>query len=192
MDSEDRVQREEMLRRAVLAGDENAWRTLYQETFEDLCSYVRWRCGGQPDWADEVIQETWLTAVRRIRRFRPEAGSFLAWLRGIAANVLRNQIRSRIRLSKHQQPRPSEVDQPAAAESQVDENEQLRRIAATLDALPERQEAVLRAKYLESRSVAEIAAMWSETPKAVESLLSRARQAFREAYRGEGDEHANA
>ena len=47
--------------------------------------------------------------------------------------------------------------------------------------------AVLRAKYLDGRSMAEIAAAWGETPKAVESLLTRARQAFREAYQGVAD-----
>jgi hypothetical protein len=35
--------------------------------------------------------------------------------------------------------------------------------------------------------VAEIAAAGGETPKAIESLLSRARQAFREVYRENGD-----
>jgi hypothetical protein len=35
---------------------------------------------------------------------------------------------------------------------------------------------------LERRSVAQIAEEWQETPKAVESLLTRARAAFRDAY----------
>jgi RNA polymerase sigma-70 factor (ECF subfamily) len=43
-------------------------------------------------------------------------------------------------------------------------------------------EAVLRAKYLEGQSVADIAAGRGDSAKAVESLLTRARQAFREAY----------
>ncbi len=44
---------------------------------------------------------------------------------------------------------------------------------------------MLRAKYLDGLSVAEIAAARGETTKAIESLLSRARQAFRKAYRGD-------
>ena len=46
------------------------------------------------DLADDVLQETWMTAVRRVRRFDPGAGPFCAWLCGIAANVLRNQLRA--------------------------------------------------------------------------------------------------
>ncbi|HBI44344.1 MAG TPA: hypothetical protein DDY78_16055, partial [Planctomycetales bacterium] len=93
MHSGDRVWRERGLRDAVLAGDELAWRTLYDESFAGLYAYVLWRCASLRDRADEAVQETWLTAVRRVGRFDPEAGSFAGWLHGIAANVLRNQFR---------------------------------------------------------------------------------------------------
>ena len=180
MDSEDRVQREEMLRRAVLAGDERAWRTWYDETFDDLYLYVRWRCGGRRDWADDIVQATWLTAVRRIRRFDPRQASLLAWLRGIAANLLRNELRRQRRSPKV---RPSADGQSTAETWDARHREQ--RVAAALNALSEREEAVLRAKYLDGMSVADIAAGRGETPKAIESLLSRARQAFREVYQHE-------
>jgi DNA-directed RNA polymerase specialized sigma24 family protein len=41
-------------------------------------------------------------------------------------------------------------------------------------------------KYLEGRSVTEVAACLGVSDKAAESLLSRAREAFREAYTREG------
>ena len=70
-----------------------------------------------------------------------------------------------------------------AMDPAVAEREQAERIAAALAGdLPERYEAALRMKYLDRRTVAEIAAEWGETEKAVESLLGRARAAFREAY----------
>ena len=191
MDSEDRVQREEMLRRAVLAGDEHAWRTWYNEAFDDLDGYVRWRCGGRRDWADEIVQETWLTAVRRVRRFDPRQGNFLAWLRGIAANLLRNDLRRRRRLPKFQQSADGQIGENGGSGSEREDCQQDERVAAALDALSEREEAVLRAKYLEGLSVADIAVQRGETPKAVESLLSRARQAFRDAYLAQGEEDAD-
>jgi DNA-directed RNA polymerase specialized sigma24 family protein len=46
---------------------------------------------------------------------------------------------------------------------------------------------VLRAKYLDRRTVDEIAADQGLTPKAAESLLGRARQAFREAFEADHD-----
>jgi RNA polymerase sigma-70 factor (ECF subfamily) len=196
MDSLDRVQRETLLRGAVLGGDEAAWQTWYDDTFDDLYQYVRWRCAGRRDWADEIVQETWLTAVRRIRKFDPRQGSFPAWLRGIAVNLLRNHLRKwRTRTRFEQQLDRGNNHDGAETEkaAEREERQQQRqhreqRIAAALDALAPREEAVLRAKYLDGRSVAEIAANGGETLKAVESLLSRARQAFRRAYLGQGDE----
>ena len=55
-------------------------------------------------------------------------------------------------------------------------------IALALAELPERWEAVLRAKYLDLMSVEQIAAEWTQTAKAIESLLTRARQEFRAVY----------
>jgi len=174
--------REHGLRQAVLAGDERAWRTWYDESFAGLHAYVLWRCAGLRDFADEVVQETWLTAVRRIRDFDPERGSFASWLHGIAAHLLRNHFRREVRRNgrhgRHGRlaARPAET---AAAEADLQRREEAGRVARALAALPDRYEAVLRAKYLDGRSVQEIAAAWDETPKAVESLLTRARQAFR-------------
>ncbi len=177
MDSDARVQREQLLRRAVLAGDEGAWQAWYDETFDTLYAFILWRCGRRHDQADEIAQETWLTAVKSVRRFDPRQGTFSVWLRGIAANVLRHHLRRNGRLRKRERAAGIGGNQAACPERQADD-----RVALTLDALPQRQEAVLRAKYLDGLSVAEIAAKWNETPKAVESLLSRARQAFRELF----------
>jgi RNA polymerase sigma-70 factor (ECF subfamily) len=185
MDSDDRVLREEILRREVLAGSEQAWRIWYGETFDGLYQYVLWRCGGRRDWADDIVQETWLTAVRRIRRFAPREGNFLSWLRGIAANVLRNHFRRQKTRKKTIGPICLKGPEGAAHKldlSPFSANEKAEKIAAVLDALADRHEAVLRAKYLDGLSVAEIAASWRATPKAVESLLTRARESFRELY----------
>jgi len=182
MHSENRVNREEMLRRAVLAGDEHAWRTWCLEVFDDLDRFVIWRCGGNRNEADEIVQETWLMAVRRIRAFQPQQASFLSWLRGIAVNVRRNRLRSARRLSQRELIGDGKLHDAACPDSYADAHEQNEQIAAALDGLLERQENVLRAKYFDGLSVAEIATAWNETPKAIESLLSRARDAFREQF----------
>src|SRR5207245_6460657 len=100
---------------------------------------------------------------------------------GIAANVLRNHFRKHERRAERSLwtvPCPT----TAAADASLESREEAERIARALTHLPPRYESVLRAKYLDQQSVAEIAAAANETPKAVESLLTRARQAFREVY----------
>jgi RNA polymerase sigma-70 factor (ECF subfamily) len=170
----DRVWRERGLRDAVVGGDPAAWRAWYEAEYAALEAYVLWRCGSLRDLADDVLQDTWLTAVKRIRRFDPRAGPFRAWLCGIAVNVLRNHLRTRRRRADRQEPLNGD---PSAAD-----RERATRVAEALATLPERSEGVLRMKYLDRMSVAEIAAASGETEKAVESLLARARAAFREAY----------
>jgi RNA polymerase sigma-70 factor (ECF subfamily) len=179
----DRVWRERGLRDAVAAGDEAAWRAWYGAEYALLEAYVLWRCGGARDLADDVLQDTWLTAVRRVRRFDPAAGTFHAWLCGIAANVLRNHLRSRRRRGGRQEPLDGEVGREDPA---VGDREQAGRVSAALAGLPERYEQALRMKYLDRMTVTEIAAAAGETEKAIESLLSRARAAFREAYGDDG------
>jgi RNA polymerase sigma-70 factor (ECF subfamily) len=178
MSAADRVWRERGLRDAVLSGDEVAWRTWYDDSFTALYAYVLWRCGGLREHADDVVQETWLVAVRRIAAFDPAQAAFASWLRGIAAHVLRNHFRK----TKRDRHAASLNGVATAAPKDTDQRDRAERIGRALSRLPERYEAVLRAKYLDGQSVADVAAAWHETPKAIESLLTRARQAFREAY----------
>src|SRR3954447_1219015 len=90
---DERTRREHALQRAALAGDADAWLTLYDDAFAALDRYVLWRCGGLRDPADDVLQDVWLTAVRRLADFEPARAPFLAWLRGLAAGLLRNRFR---------------------------------------------------------------------------------------------------
>lgn len=190
--SPDRIQREESLRIAVLAGNKAAWRTWCTENFGDLYYFVRWRCGGRRDWADEITQDTWLTAARAIAQFSPERGSFQAWLRGIAVNVLRNRLRQQKLQDSRRQ--PDSALRSASGETELTRGDQQRsekgwhvlqqqqRVAAALNELSDHDEALLRAKYFDGLTVAEIAANQGKTVKSVECSLSRARRAFRKGY----------
>ena len=53
-------------------------------------------------------------------------------------------------------------------------------IQAALATLPKERRDVLKSKYIEGRSVKEIAGKFGRTPKAVESMLSRARGELRD------------
>ena len=138
--------RERTIRDAVLAGDADAWRRWYDAHFDRLAGYVRWRCGGLRDLADDVIQETWLVAVRRLRSFDPERGAFFDWLCGIASNAARGAIRARGR-QKARARALVPADDKAAADA-TDATDKAQRVAAALATLPDHYEAVLRLKYL--------------------------------------------
>jgi RNA polymerase sigma-70 factor (ECF subfamily) len=123
MNPSDRVWRERGLRNAVLAGDERAWQTWYDETYESLAAYVAWRCAGLADVAEDVVQETWLTAVRRLRAFDPEQGSFAGWLRGISAHLLHNHFRRQLRRGRLEPSRNGQCPSAPPAEHPLEQRE---------------------------------------------------------------------
>lgn len=183
-DPDELAREESALREAVLSGNDTAWTVLYRRHVDSLYAFVWHRCGRRADRADEMTQETWLVAVRRMKDFDPVRGTFEAWLKGIAVNVLHNQRRRWQRDDRVQtlgdDPPPAGLHSHAA-ERRSHACEQL---SLALTELPVRYQTVLRAKYVERLSVMEIAARLRSTPKAAESLLSRARDALRRVYDG--------
>lgn len=182
MESESEDQHECRLRSAVLSGDETAWRALYERHFDAVYRYVYTRVGRDTHCTEEIVQECWMVAVRRIRAFDPGRGSFGDWLRGIAQHEILGQQRKWARRNRLAE------EAPAPATAVTDRTGAVDRINEVLASLPEPYETVLRAKYADQYSVAEIAQRWGRSTKAIESLLTRARMAFREVWRGTGDE----
>ncbi len=193
MSQPDRLSREELLHRAALAGDEQAWQALYDDAFDAVFRYVQWRLAGRRAAVDEVVQETWLCAVRLIDRFEPRRGTFAQWLRGIASNALRNYLRrDGLRRRTFQSLDENQHGESHNGHSRngsptsgLAANDAADRIAAALATLPDHYEDVLRAKYVDAQSVNDIAAERGQSPKAIESLPTRAREAFRAAYEHE-------
>lgn len=169
--------KEHGLRDAILRGDRGAWRVLYDQCFDSIFAFIDFRTGHRRDRTEEVVQETWMVAVRRIGSFDPTRSSFETWMRGIASNVLRNHWREWKR---------RESREPAAGSASSSEpdtrGELAEQIGLALTALPSRYRSVLHEKYEQKQTVAEIARQWKQSPKAVESLLTRAREAFKKAF----------
>lgn len=171
---------EAALREAILRGSEAAWRTLYERYFDSHYAYVRWRLRGDGQRTDDVVQECWLTAVRRIRDFDSSRAQFGTWLRGIADNTIRSTLK------KHKRHGALEVESEdwldrAHARPHGDDLPESVRVA--LSALPDHYRDVICAKYRDGMSVLEIATARGQSGKAIESLLTRAREAFRREYR---------
>lgn len=179
--SDDSTTATEVARRAaVLAGDAAVWEDWVNSHYCRVAGYVRWRCGGRDELSEESLQETWMVAARRLRTFDPRRGRFEGWVLGLAGNVVRNQLRSRRRRLARHPPLTVEPATPAPRDGEA--------VAAALAGLSEAHEQVLREKYLDGLSVREIAAGRGVSEKSVESSLSRAREAFRAAYRHETGE----
>jgi RNA polymerase sigma-70 factor, ECF subfamily len=169
---------ERILRDAVLRGDEAAWRVLCDRYFDAIHAYVHWKGRQTPERTEEIVQECWMIAVRAIRKYDPARSTFGTWLRGIANNVLRNELR---KLGREVVVGWDEAtDREPSAKAPASEPGEA--VAGVLRALPPDYREVLTAKYCDGLAVTEIAAESGRTPKAVESLLTRAREAFRREW----------
>ncbi|MAG57495.1 MAG: hypothetical protein CMJ83_14480 [Planctomycetes bacterium] len=171
--NQERLWLERRLRAAVLAGDDTAWEVLVNRAFDAVLATVRAVCHGDDHVVDEVVQETWMVAVRRMRDFDPDRAPFTAWVRGIARRRVKERAPAELPIASVE---PDAVAEPMVA---ADVSE---RISLAMAGLPVAYQEVIRAKYLDRLTVDEISRRVGATRKAVESRLSRARLAFRRAF----------
>ncbi len=133
---------------------------------------------------EDVVSETFLAAIRTIRRFDPQCGTVSGWLRGIARNKLRDHFRRAGRAVNREPAEPSAAadTDSAGPDSSLITAETTDAVIRTLDALNDEERLALEWKYIESLSVREIAERLGRTEKAVEAILYRARISFRTIY----------
>lgn len=180
--------------RRILGGDEAAFRDLFDRFFPRLYRFALARVPGDPDTARDIVQQTFCRAIERLDTYRGEATLF-TWFCQICRNLVADHYRrnsrsgSRVVLLEDLPDARAVLESLAAPEADEPETgvlrEQVHRIVeATLDALPGRYGEALEWKYIDGLSVHEIAQRLSLGEKAAESLLTRARESFREAIAG--------
>lgn len=172
----------------VLAKERAAFDEFFTTYFARLTRFCDARVGDEQA-VEDIVQETLVKALRSLHTYRGEALLF-TWLCGIC----RNQIADWYRKNGRQQEQEVHLDDDpvvlAALESLgIAEQDALtdklalnNLITLTLDHLPERYGQALELKYLEGRSVKEIALQMNLGRLATQSLLSRARVAFRQGF----------
>lgn len=167
--------------------DQQAWAETYDRYVTATYAFIAHLVAGNRVLADELHQETWMTAMSAIDQFAPEQGEFRAWLFGIARRrVAMHFRRSHVRAASQFL---EETDGELTADDQLlpdDVMESVERADAVRAALTELDEPardVLVNKYVDSLSVAEIAVRMDKSPKAVESMLTRARSRLRTLLR---------
>lgn len=181
------VDDEKALIRKLVSMDPRAWETLCREISPMLLAFLQasFTCGTEQ--AEEVVQRAMVRSVRSIGRYDATRGRLLDWLKGICRNeaiTLLKQEARQIRFSNIDGPvRESleRIDEAPIPEQVLARQEVQWLIHETVYDLRPAHRRVLTLKYLNGRKVSEIAAVMDQSEKAVESLLTRARQAFKAA-----------
>ena len=161
--------------RAAARGEPAAVRRLLDEAGPVVYGYVHARVGGDDEVAADLLQETFLEAMRSAEGFRGDAAA-TTWLCAIASRRLARHYeaerrQAEVRRGLHALP---EVV-PAPADDVVERD----RVVRALGRLSALHRQVLVMKYLDGRAVAEIAAEIGRTRVQVQSLLQRARDHLR-------------
>ena len=180
---------ERELVRRMLGGDEGAFDEFFADYFPRLFRFAVLRLR-DPDVAEDIVQTSLMAAMRHLASWRGEASLF-TWLcticrREIAAWQKRTSRRVIVSIEDDDASLRAALDSIGAAAEAPDARlaraDTGRIVQLALDHLPPRYSRALEWKYLEELSVDDIAGRLQCTPKAAESLLTRARAAFRDAF----------
>jgi RNA polymerase sigma-70 factor (ECF subfamily) len=185
---------DDVWRDRALRGDEPAVRRLAQVNLKPLFRFCFYRVGSDRHLCEEVVQETFVRAIRELDKYQPQraGNNIFPWLTGLARNEIRRAL-SRERPSVSLEAMWARVDDElldifARLESDPLADDVLRReetrelVGAAMSQLPPHYREVLEQKYVSGRSVRDLATGQSVSEKAIESLLTRARRAFRETF----------
>ena len=175
----------------LVKGDERAFDFFVDEYYPRLYRFAYSRLGRDVDAAQDIVQNTFSKVIRKIGNYRGEAALF-TWL----CTFCRYEIAAYWKKQGKRAPEVELVEDSPHARAALEtlgalsegtaarfEREELARtVWAVLDHLPVRYGNALQWKYIQGLSVREIASRLGASPKAAESVLTRARQAFRDGF----------
>ncbi|MDO4209380.1 MAG: sigma-70 family RNA polymerase sigma factor [bacterium] len=133
------------------------------------------------DDAEDAVQES-LVKLWTLRDRIPDKQK----MRNMAAVICRNVSLNMIRDSRH----TVDIDNVRAMhmrgdpQMQMEENEDMRRLRQSIQALSDKQRAILRMRNVENMSYADISRITGSTESSVRGMLSKARQILLEKMKG--------
>ena len=149
---------------------------LYDRHFHRVYAYVIRRTGVRAE-AEDITSDVFERALTNLSRFEWRGVPFVAWLYRIAANALADRRRKAARDSSEPPP-----DVPDARES--DEIERRTILFELVERLPDAQRQVIEMRFVEEKSIREIAAALDRSEGAVKQLQLRALQNLRKSMEG--------
>ena len=155
--------------------DPTRFAELYEQNFERVYAYLAVRVRNR-DEAQDLTAEVFHQALAGISRFEWRGAPFVTWLLGIAANLLADRWE---RASKRPEVQTDELEQ-AGVNDKVEERAMLFQL---VDGLPEDQRHVILRRFVDQRSVREIAQELGRSEGAVKQLQFRALQNLRTRIR---------
>ena len=165
-----------------IAHDPATFETFYREHVEAVQRFVTRRVD-DPLLAADLTAEVFLAAIEAAATYRPDRGAPVAWLFGIARNVVfaeqRRAGRERRANARFEGRRLLDADDVARMQERIDAAARARDLYAALDVLPEGERAVFELTALDELSPGEAAAVLGVRSVTARVRLHRARTTLR-------------
>jgi len=181
-------------RQAARSAQPWAVRLLADQALQSVYDFCLYRLGRRRDLCEEVVQETMVQALRRLADYDPDrsGNQIFGWLTGLARNEIRRVLarekaadtlgRMWQRIDQELLDVYARLDSQELADQVLQRRETQDMVNAAMSQLPPHYRLALEDKYVRGLSMQQMALTQQTTPKAVESLLTRARAAFRAAF----------
>ena len=161
----------------ILAGDTGALEQLVRKHYGSIYAQIRLRTR-HPEDAEDIAQDVFLKAYQNLTALRrPER--FDVWLRQIARHECQNRLRR-----KRPDIRPltaAESDHDLSAEARLIQDETLERTMRAIDRLPALERDLLKSRYLDDITYADLQKIHSLSYKALTMRILRAKRKVRKA-----------
>jgi RNA polymerase sigma-70 factor (ECF subfamily) len=154
---------------------------LYENNFERVYAYVVRRVGDRAE-TEDLTSEVFHHALSNLKRFEWRGIPFAAWLYRIAANLIsdRWQRKSREDVADG----PEQIESAVAKGAEFEEVERRATLFRLVDTLPEEQRRVVVLRFVEQKSIKEVAREIRKTEGAVKQLQFRALTSLRTRMEG--------
>jgi RNA polymerase sigma-70 factor (ECF subfamily) len=164
-----------ILARAYLAGDDEAFNTLYRLHHPRIVRALFARVHDRTI-AEDLAQEAMLRSLQYLHRYDPTL-PFWPWVKRIAFNLIPAEMARR-----SAEVPVDEADRTITLPDTTDGVVSRDEVLACLRQLPKRQSRALIMRYVEDRDANDIAVLFDLNRNALEQLLLRARGNFRKGY----------
>jgi len=160
----------------------------YQQNRLSVFRYICSLTGGPQAEAEDLTAETFLRAWKARHRYQGEQDRVIGWLIQIAKRLVIDDYRREQRAARRQPPAPPPADTP---EDSALHNEDSRRLAELLAALPTELREILTLRYSLGWHVKDVAAHMQMTENNVSVTIHRTLAKLRQQWSPEGESHVD-
>ena len=153
---------------------------LYENNFERVYAYIVRRVGNRAE-TEDLTSEVFHHALANLKRFEWRGIPFAAWLFRIAANLISDRWQ---RSGREVADDSGLLESPQVSPAEIEEVERRATLFRLVNGLPDEQQRVVVLRFVEQKSIREVAQEIRKTEGAVKQLQFRALSNLRARVEG--------